>query len=253
MTDADAFLEAIWAKPDDFVPRLVYADWLEEHGEAEYATFIRLSCEIERCEPMAPDQRRRMRQERFRLQQRLAERWADLIPGIDSHSVVSMLGMPSQYLTLDASGFLSWSGPTPAFLPSRLALRDCLGHEVALANHPRLSEMTHIRFVGDCGAPSSSPPYPPVSDVLLRTLAESLSLRSLQSLDIRDIYPSRRGLAGFADSPLASGLRRFTFDFQIEPIYHRWVDLDAVQPPAGAIREAIHQFLDEYGHHLPDD
>jgi uncharacterized protein (TIGR02996 family) len=255
MTDADAFIDTIWAKPDDVLPRLVFADWLEEQGEVEYATFIRLSCEIERRAPTAPDERRRMRQERFHLQQRLAERWAGLIPGIDPHSVVSMYGMPDQYLTLYASGFLSWSGPTPAFMPSRLALRDCLGHETALANHPRLPEITHIRFaVGYYDAPpASSPPYPPVSDVLLRTLAESPNLRSLQSLDIRDIYPSRRGLAEFADSALASGLRRFAFEFPIDPVYHQSVDLDAIQPPAGAIREAIHRFLNEYGDLLPEN
>ena len=38
MSDADAFLDAIFAQPDDDTPRLVYADWLEEHGHADYAS-----------------------------------------------------------------------------------------------------------------------------------------------------------------------------------------------------------------------
>lgn len=46
MTGADAFLDAIWAAPDDDTPRLVYAHWLEEHGHANYAQFIRLQCEV---------------------------------------------------------------------------------------------------------------------------------------------------------------------------------------------------------------
>lgn len=41
MTDADAFLQAIIAAPDDDVPRLVFADYLEELGEERRAEFIR--------------------------------------------------------------------------------------------------------------------------------------------------------------------------------------------------------------------
>jgi uncharacterized protein (TIGR02996 family) len=48
MTDADRFLATIIATPDDDVPRLVFADWLEEHGDADRAEFIRLQCAIAR-------------------------------------------------------------------------------------------------------------------------------------------------------------------------------------------------------------
>ncbi|HET6574610.1 MAG TPA: TIGR02996 domain-containing protein, partial [Fimbriiglobus sp.] len=41
MTDRDALLAAIIARPEDDLPRLVFADWLEEHGESARATFIR--------------------------------------------------------------------------------------------------------------------------------------------------------------------------------------------------------------------
>ena len=47
-SDEAAFREAIIADPDDDAPRLVYADWLEEHGDAEYAEFIRVQCELAR-------------------------------------------------------------------------------------------------------------------------------------------------------------------------------------------------------------
>ena len=40
----DAFLETIFAHPDDDTPRLVFADWLEEQGNPR-GTFIRLQCE----------------------------------------------------------------------------------------------------------------------------------------------------------------------------------------------------------------
>lgn len=42
MDDHEAFLRAIAADLDDDALRLVYADWLEEHGEAARAEFLRL-------------------------------------------------------------------------------------------------------------------------------------------------------------------------------------------------------------------
>ena len=57
MSDAPALLAAIRAAPDDDAPRLVYADWLDEHGQPERAEFIRLQCELARAND--PSLRRR--------------------------------------------------------------------------------------------------------------------------------------------------------------------------------------------------
>lgn len=48
MSDADALLAAVLADPDADLPRLVYADWLEERAEAERAEFIRVQIELAR-------------------------------------------------------------------------------------------------------------------------------------------------------------------------------------------------------------
>ena len=48
MPNAAPFLAAIRAAPDDDAPRLIYADWLDEHGQAERAEFIRVQCELAR-------------------------------------------------------------------------------------------------------------------------------------------------------------------------------------------------------------
>jgi uncharacterized protein (TIGR02996 family) len=44
----DAFLGAIIESPEDDAPRLVFADWLEEHGEPERAEFIRAQVGVAR-------------------------------------------------------------------------------------------------------------------------------------------------------------------------------------------------------------
>jgi uncharacterized protein (TIGR02996 family) len=41
MTDGDSLFRAVLTNPDDDAPRLVWADWLEEHGEAGYANWLR--------------------------------------------------------------------------------------------------------------------------------------------------------------------------------------------------------------------
>jgi uncharacterized protein (TIGR02996 family) len=44
--DAEALLRAVLSAPDDDAPRLVYADWLEEHGDPARASFIRIQVEL---------------------------------------------------------------------------------------------------------------------------------------------------------------------------------------------------------------
>ena len=55
MSDGDALLRAILDSPDDDAPRLVYADWLEEHGDPARATFIRAQIQLTRLPDNDPD------------------------------------------------------------------------------------------------------------------------------------------------------------------------------------------------------
>jgi uncharacterized protein (TIGR02996 family) len=49
-----AFLRAIIESPDDDTPRLIYADWLEEHDQPERAEFIRVQCELAKLPDESP-------------------------------------------------------------------------------------------------------------------------------------------------------------------------------------------------------
>ncbi len=51
MPETDAFLRAILDNPDDDAPRLIYADWLEEHGDPEQAEFIRVQIALAARKP----------------------------------------------------------------------------------------------------------------------------------------------------------------------------------------------------------
>jgi uncharacterized protein (TIGR02996 family) len=50
----EALFRAVCANPADDTPRLVYADWLQENGQAERAEFIRLQCEAWHLCPAYP-------------------------------------------------------------------------------------------------------------------------------------------------------------------------------------------------------
>jgi uncharacterized protein (TIGR02996 family) len=54
VTDEAALRAAVLAHPDDDTPRLVYADWCDDAGDADRATFIRAQVEAARAEPWSP-------------------------------------------------------------------------------------------------------------------------------------------------------------------------------------------------------
>ena len=48
--NAEAFLADICEHPEDDTPRLVFADWLDDHGDQARAEFIRLQVELARLD-----------------------------------------------------------------------------------------------------------------------------------------------------------------------------------------------------------
>ncbi len=64
MSDCDALLAAILAHPDDDTPRLVYADWLDEHDEPDRAEFIRIQCCLDRISRFTSEAKRKAPREK---------------------------------------------------------------------------------------------------------------------------------------------------------------------------------------------
>ncbi len=76
MTDDRALLDAIRADPSDDGPRLAYADWLEEHGTAQRAEFIRLQCELaKRSEDAADEVTKQLRDRQWQLLKAQEKKW----------------------------------------------------------------------------------------------------------------------------------------------------------------------------------
>jgi uncharacterized protein (TIGR02996 family) len=80
MNQQDAFLQAICENPDDDSPRLIFADWLEDHGQSERAEFIRGQIERTRLPARDPRQRDLAKRETILLRQ-FARTWFPLPRG----------------------------------------------------------------------------------------------------------------------------------------------------------------------------
>src|SRR5262245_23483911 len=82
LTHEGAFLADICEHPDEDAPRLVYADWLDDHGQPDRAEFIRVQCERARL-PEGDDRRGGLaaREERLLLGHEAA--WRAGLPALD--------------------------------------------------------------------------------------------------------------------------------------------------------------------------
>ncbi|MBP3958884.1 TIGR02996 domain-containing protein [Gemmata sp. G18] len=82
-SDQNRLLRAVLANPDEDTPRLMYADWLDEHDDPARAEFIRVQCRLaersahEAVPASDPDQQRE-----FQLALQLGERWRAELPAV---------------------------------------------------------------------------------------------------------------------------------------------------------------------------
>src|SRR5947207_2720423 len=91
---AEPFLAAIAARSDDDLPRLIFADWLDERGDADRAEFIRLQCSDD------PDAAARA----ANLEANYRREWLAELPGV--YHAEFRRGF-AEHLVLPASTFLS--------------------------------------------------------------------------------------------------------------------------------------------------
>ncbi|CAN5449383.1 hypothetical protein BH11PLA2_BH11PLA2_28330 [soil metagenome] len=139
---ADPFLNAILAAPDDDTPRLVYADWLEEQGDAERAEFIRTQIEFARSP------RPELEQRADELLHKHRERW--IIPGISGVQTFHRGFVDS--LRMAAADFVAHAdriGETAPVVDLRLPM--ALEHIDAIAQVPWLSRIERLDLTGNVG------------------------------------------------------------------------------------------------------
>jgi uncharacterized protein (TIGR02996 family) len=145
VSDAQAFLAAIRASPADDLPRLVYADWLDEHGQPERAEFIRVGCELANGSGWhsSPAKLAAL----ARLTDRAAELSRHLLPSVwddgERPVPVSAAYLDRGFLALFSCTFAWWLEHADATLPESAGLRVTLTTPVewgaGLSGPPRVS------------------------------------------------------------------------------------------------------------------
>jgi uncharacterized protein (TIGR02996 family) len=139
MSHDRAFLEEIRAHPHDDAPRLIYADWLEEHGQPERADFIRVQCELARP-GLDPERRRALSEREQALWLRHGKAWArplrPYVPSVRFHR-----GFLDR-ATLDAQRFIHQGDDLLDLTPLwRLHFRNARKWIVELAHCPALGRL----------------------------------------------------------------------------------------------------------------
>jgi uncharacterized protein (TIGR02996 family) len=172
-------LADILEHPDDDAPRLIYADWLDEHGQPERAEFIRLQYTLAAAEARHEPPSRPAADRTHELLRRHREEWAaDLLgPGVhDVHFSRGFVeGVAATTLTFIRQG-RRWAERTPlrsaclggaaarhgqelaacAHLQglTELSILDRNFREddvIALARSPHLARLTALRIDGEIG------------------------------------------------------------------------------------------------------
>jgi uncharacterized protein (TIGR02996 family) len=169
MDRAAAFLGAIRDEPDDDTPRLIFADWLEEHGgaaERARAAFVRAQCALARLPADDPGRPALEDEARSLLAAHEAE-WAAPLAGVAADWEFRR-------------GFVEWV---------RVSAGDLLAHAERLFDSAPL-RAAHVRL-GDGQAPA---------------LAACPYLARLEALDLSDCHLRDRAVQEILASPHLAGV-----------------------------------------------
>jgi uncharacterized protein (TIGR02996 family) len=192
-----AFLEAIRESPEDDTPRLVYADWLDDHDDPARAAFIRVQCELAGL----PDTGRRAELEARERELLAANRRAWLGP-LDrelqySHCAFRR-GFPED-LTVRPKTVVKLAEEFDARVPAgRVTLHGGFGDPAmrALADCPSLGWVRGLKYE-----------HPRVTEAGLEMIGNSPNLTHLAELSVQFADFTTDGLLALTTSPHRTALR----------------------------------------------
>ncbi len=203
MTDGDALRGAIIAQPDDDTLRLVYADWLDESGQPDRASFIRAQVWAAQAEPFSPEARKHAAIAKRLLDQsrpswvKRINPWvmaAEFRRGFIEHATVNVANFPRDAAALFVtepvrSLQMTRTVPDHELEPffdtpelARVARLDLTNLRIAPNEIELLFQCPHLTALADLGLRNI--PVPPDQ---LMTLLIGPALPTLTGLDLADV------------------------------------------------------------------
>jgi uncharacterized protein (TIGR02996 family) len=175
VADEQGILDAVRAEPDSDVPRLVYADWLEEHGgapERARGELIRLQIDLARDREELPGRREKAFRARVLLDE-YRERWLGQLRRLGVHEAdfargfVERVSVTLEDLDRHAEAIFA-AGPL-----RRLWVLDVCGHAKEIRVPPN-NRLTCLDLRGDM-----------IDDGSLQSLLRLPNLDALRALDLQ--------------------------------------------------------------------
>jgi uncharacterized protein (TIGR02996 family) len=199
MTHEEAFIQAVCEDPDNEGLRLIYADWLEDHGDPR-GEFIRVQCALARMSPDSPHRAELEAREQELLADHEAE-WTHPLRGlVDSWEfcrgfVEKVLLTPGSFLS-HAAALLRLAPVRHAHIYRRNDIS--LAEIFSLTQSPFLARLTTLRVNSDRG----------IRDDGVRVLAGVAYLANLSCLDLGDNWVRNEGAGFLASSVYLNNLSR---------------------------------------------
>jgi uncharacterized protein (TIGR02996 family) len=195
MSDEVGLLRGILDAPDDDVPRLGYADWLEERGDVR-AEFIRTQCAAARM-AAGDDRLAALRERAWQLLARHGRDWCAPL-GLEPAACEFRRGFVEK-VEITAERFLERAETLLASAPiRRVHFLHAAGHVGGLAACPWLRRLSALDLSGNSA----------VRDPEVAALAASEHLSGLTSLDLSSCSMDQPGVESLASAAALRGLRR---------------------------------------------
>jgi uncharacterized protein (TIGR02996 family) len=218
MNQREAFLCDVCENPDDDTPRLVFADWLEDNGDPQWAEFIRVQIALSRL-PSWEERRVGLMARERELWDEIGERLLADLPdepalywgGTDEDTIPFERGFAGVVQVDDVAALRAHRRVFLTKAPVRTLWLDHLTTDEAASlggpgDPPGLARLELE------GAPADEETDALVDADLLRALADSPLSRRLTGLDLFNTGVSPAALAVLASEPAFAGLRRLRLD-----------------------------------------
>jgi uncharacterized protein (TIGR02996 family) len=202
MAAEDGFLQDILAHPDDMAPRLIYADWLTEHGDAERGELIRVQIDLDReeREDRYSPRWRELSAREDKLLKAHKRRWSEPFRGLASF--VRFYRGFVESATLFVGGFCRKGEQLWRLTPLREArLSFTAGGRATMADLAASPNLAWLRGLDLSNVWN-------LDDEGVSLLAASPRVSGLTELNLQRSRFSRPGLEALAASPHLAGLRQ---------------------------------------------
>ncbi|VTS00426.1 Repeat-companion domain TIGR02996 OS=Singulisphaera acidiphila (strain ATCC BAA-1392 / DSM 18658 / VKM B-2454 / MOB10) GN=Sinac_4455 PE=4 SV=1 [Gemmata massiliana] len=195
-----ALIRAIVADPDDDTPRLVYADWLDEHARPDRARLIRVQCALES-----------LKTEERTLLEKFGAQWIKEAYGRCGEDHRFHRGFPEE-VTMRFSTFLDHHATLNDYTPLRYLrlqgrLTDNMDDDLAtLSRLPALQQVRSLEF----DEPGVALPHSNYGPKGVEALAASPYLKGLQQLRLHSSQIGAVGAQIIANAPTFHNLTHLT-------------------------------------------